>query len=152
MKDELRNSILLFYTGVNRSSAEILTEQNKDTTNGSADVTQSLHMTKEIGHEIEKALEAGNITRFGELMDMHWQNKKKRSGKISNPRFDYLYDLAKDSGAIGGKIMGAGGGGFFMFCCVNSHKENLRNVMAKEGLREMPFDFDMEGAKVMVNF
>lgn len=150
--DELRNSLLLFYTGIQRRSLDILEEQQRDTSQAKEDVVGSLHRTKELGLEIKEALRAGSFDRFGELLDVHWQNKKRRSGKISEPRIDRWYEIAREHGAIGGKLMGAGGGGFFLFYCPNSHKGKLRRVMAQEGLREMPFDFDLEGAKVLVDF
>jgi len=100
----------------------------------------------------KRALEQGDLDRFGELMDVHWQNKKRRSGKITVPRIDKWYELARDNGAVGGKLIGAGGGGFLLFYCPNSCKGELRRTMVEEGLREMPFDFDFEGAKVLVDF
>jgi D-glycero-alpha-D-manno-heptose-7-phosphate kinase len=150
--EELRNCILLFYTGIIRRSQDILQDQEVDTQRGDAAVVDSLHRTKELGYRIKEALEKGDLERFGLLLDEHWQNKKRRSGKISHPEIDRWYDVAKENGTLGGKIMGAGGGGFFMFYCPNSHKARLRQAMAAEGLREMPFDFDFEGAKVLVNF
>lgn len=96
-------------------------------------------------------MERGDVERFGLLLDEHWQNKKRRSGNISDARIDQWYQLATSNGALGGKIMGAGGGGFFMFCCPNGSKNKLRQTMAAAGLREMTYDFDLEGAKVLVN-
>ena len=150
--EEFRNNVLLFYTGILRRSFDILAEQRKDTQQDSMEVVESLHKTKELGLEIKSALEYGNLDRFGELLHVHWENKKRRSGKISNPDIDRWYEIAKANGALGGKIMGAGGGGFFMFYCPNDHKAQLRAALAKTGLREMPYDFDFEGAKVLVNF
>jgi len=150
--EDLRNCILLFYTGIIRRSRDILQDQEVDTQHGDTAVVDSLHRTKELGYQIKEALEKGDLERFGLLLDEHWQNKKRRSNKISHPEIDRWYDVAKENGAVGGKIMGAGGGGFFMFYCPNSHKHWLRQAMAAQGLREMPFDFDFEGAKVMVNF
>jgi D-glycero-alpha-D-manno-heptose-7-phosphate kinase len=150
--DELRSSLLLFYTGIERRSPDILEDQKQDTTQAKEGVLDSLHRTKELGLEIKGSLEAGDLHRFGELLDVHWQNKKRRSAKITDPRIDRWYEVARDNGALGGKLMGAGGGGFFLFYCPNSHKRHLREVMASEGLREMPFDFDFEGAKVLVDF
>jgi D-glycero-alpha-D-manno-heptose-7-phosphate kinase len=150
--EDFRNNVLLFYTGMTRSADEILRDQKQDTQRGDASVIESLHRTKELGHRIKEALEQGDMECFGLLLDEHWQNKKRRSAKISDPRIDRWYDVAKGNGALGGKIMGAGGGGFFMFCCVNGHKAQLRQALAAEGLREMPYDFDYEGAKVLVNF
>jgi D-glycero-alpha-D-manno-heptose-7-phosphate kinase len=102
--------------------------------------------------EIKAALEVGDFNRFGELMDVHWQNKKSRSTKISDSRIDRWYEIARDRGALGGKLIGAGGGGFFLFYCPSFHKGGLREAMAEEGLREMQFDFDFEGAKVVMDF
>ena len=150
--EEFRNSVLLFYTGITRSSSNILETQKQDTRRGDSTVVDSLHRTKELGYQIKEALEQGDLDRFGLLLDEHWQNKKRRSSKISDPRIDSWYDLAKENGALGGKIMGAGGGGFFMFYCPNAHKGCLRQALTKAGLREMPYDFDFEGAKVLVNF
>ncbi len=150
--DELRSSLLLFYTGIQRRSMDILEEQKRDTAQVKEDVIESLHRTKELGLDIKTSLEAGDLNRFGELLDVHWQNKKRRSAKISDSRIDRWYETARDNGALGGKLMGAGGGGFLLFFCPNHHKGRLREVMAEEGLREMPFDFDFEGAKVLVDF
>ena len=150
--EEFRNNVLLFYTGITRRSGDILAEQKQDTEDGDNTVVDSLHRTKELGYRIKEALEQGDLEGFGLLLDEHWENKKRRSGKISDPRMDHWYELAKQNGALGGKIMGAGGGGFFMFYCRNNHKAQLRQVMAAEGLREMSYDFDFDGAKVLVNF
>ncbi len=150
--DELRNSLLLFYTGLQRQSTDILEDQKRDTVGAKDDVVRSLHVVKGLGMEIRVALEAGDLSRAGELMDVHWQQKKLRSEKISSPMIDRWYEAARDSGALGGKLIGAGGGGFLLFLCPNSHKRRVRQLMAAEGLREMPFDFDFEGAKVLVDF
>jgi D-glycero-alpha-D-manno-heptose-7-phosphate kinase len=150
--EEFRSSILLFYTGLTRSSTDILEAQKQDTRRGDANVVDSLHQTKELGYRVKEALEQGDLERFGLLLGEHWQNKKRRSGKINSPQIDDWYNLARENGALGGKIMGAGGGGFFMFYCPNSHKVRLRRTLAAAGLREMPYDFDFEGAKVLVNF
>ncbi len=150
--EEFRNNVLLFYTGVTRPASEILEAQNQDTLRKDSTVLDSLHRTKELGHRIREALETGDIERFGLLLDEHWENKKRRSAQISDRRIDRWYEIAKENGALGGKIMGAGGGGFFMFCCTNGRKADLRQALAAEGLREMPYDFDFEGAKVLVNF
>jgi D-glycero-alpha-D-manno-heptose-7-phosphate kinase len=115
-------------------------------------VTAALHTVKEIGWQVKEALETVNLRRFGELLDHHWQSKKRLSAKVSSDRIDCLYELAKRNGALGGKIMGAGGGGFFMFYCENHDKARLREAMAAEGLKEMRFAIDFEGSKVLVNF
>jgi len=150
--EELRSNVLLFYTGITRSSAAILEAQRDDTLRGNADVLDSLHRTKELGYEVKDALERGDVEQFGLLLDKHWQNKKRRSANISDTRLDSWYELAKQNGGVGGKVMGAGGGGFFMFYCPNRGKAKVRDALTKAGLREMPYDFDFEGAKVLVNF
>jgi D-glycero-alpha-D-manno-heptose-7-phosphate kinase len=149
--EDFRGSMLLFYTGQNRSSTSILQQQKTETQQGNSEVIDSLHRTKELGYRIKEALEKGDVEKFGLLLDEHWQNKKRRSQQISDPRIDEWYGLARESGALGGKIMGAGGGGFFMFCCPNGHRKHLRQTMAAAGLREMTYDFDLDGAKVLVN-
>jgi len=150
--EEFRSSVLLFYTGVTRSSGDILHSQKQDTQRGDSNVVDSLHRTKELGYRIKEALEKGDVECFGRLLDEHWQNKKRRSGAISSPQIDHWYETAKANGALGGKIMGAGGGGFFMFYVPIASKARLRQALTAEGLREMPYDLDYEGAKVMVNF
>jgi D-glycero-alpha-D-manno-heptose-7-phosphate kinase len=150
--EEFRSNVLLFYTGLTRSSSEILGDQRQDTERGERTVIESLHKTKELGYQIKDALEQGDLERFGLLLDEHWQNKKRRSNKISDSRIDQWYEVVKGCGGLGGKIMGAGGGGFFMFFCPNQCKGKIRKALAEAGLREMPYDFDFEGAKVLVNF
>ena len=150
--EDLRNSLLLFYTGIMRNSSDVLEDQKQDTQQDNPVVVDSLHRTKELGYRIKEALEQGDLERFGRMLDEHWQNKKRRSTKISDPNIDQWYEIARQNGALGGKIMGAGGGGFFMFYCPNSHKAGLRRALSKAGLREMPYEFDFEGAKVLVNF
>ncbi len=150
--EEFRSNVLLFYTGLTRSSSDILGAQQRDTERGDAAVIDSLHRTKELGYRIKEALETGDLESFGLMLDEHWQNKKRRSSKISDERLDRWYETVKRNGGLGGKIMGAGGGGFFMFFCPSQSKARIRAALAGEGLREMPYDFDYEGAKVLVNF
>ena len=150
--EEFRSNVLLFYTGLTRSSSDILGAQQRDTERGDAAVIDSLHRTKELGYRIKEALEKGDLESFGLMLDEHWQNKKRRSTRISDERLDRWYETVKRNGGLGGKIMGAGGGGFFMFFCPAQSKARIREALAREGLREMPYDFDYEGAKVLVNF
>lgn len=150
--EELYNSTLLFFTGISRSSRNILEQQRQDTQSGDESVVESLHRTKELGYRIRESLEEGDVERFGSLMDEHWQNKKRRSDQISDSRIDLWYELARDNGCLGGKLIGAGGGGFLMLCCPGQAKQSVRTALSTEGLREVPFDFDFEGAKVLVNF
>jgi len=150
--EDLRANTLLFYTGQTRRSLDILEDQKQDTITSQQNVVDSLHITKQIGYEIRDALENDDLVRYGELLHRHWLNKKRRSEKISDASVDCWYDLARSNGALGGKVMGAGGGGFLMLFATPEGKQRVREVMAAEGLREMPFDFDLEGAKVLVNF
>ena len=105
---------------------------------------------KEIGLEIYTHLKRGNVRRFGEMLDEHWQAKKKLGAGIANPRIDRLYDIARANGALGGKISGAGGGGFFLFYAEEG-KQELRRAMQAEGLREMRFRVDFEGSKILMD-
>ncbi len=148
--DELNRNTLLFYTGMTRSADDILKHQDSSVKNEDKEVTESLHRIKEIGYEIIESIESGNLDRFGLLMDEHWENKKRLSAKIATQRIHDIYDLAKANGALGGKVTGAGGGGFFVFYTSNRHSQ-LRRAMQREGLRELRYRFDTEGSKVLVN-
>ena len=111
---------------------------------------ESLHQIRAIGRQIEDALKKGHLQRFGALLDVHWQAKKKMSDKISKTQIDACYDTALENGALGGKVMGAGGGGFFMFYCDNG-KSAFRKALCGMGLKEMRFRIDQEGSKVLLN-
>jgi len=149
--DDLNRNLLMFYTNTSRSADQILSEQSKGAKDEKKNVVDSMHYIKEIGYKILEAVETGNLTDVGLLFDEHWQHKKKISNKISNPHFDQIYSIAKDSGALGGKISGAGGGGFFAFYVEENHTK-FRETMKALGLREMRYRFDFEGTKVLVNF
>lgn len=150
--EDLRAGTLLFYTGITRQSAGILEQQRTDTVAGSETVIESLHRTKALGYQIKAALQDGDLAAYGALLDEHWQNKKRRSASISDPRIDELYGAARRHGALGGKIMGAGGGGFLMLYCPRDAKAAVRGALNDLGVHEMGFDFDYEGSKVLVNF
>ena len=150
--EELKNGTLLYYTGTTRRSSKILDEQRRGTLAGDRVMLDSLHRTKELGYQIKEALVHGDLGCYGGLLDEHWQNKKRRSARMSDDRVDRCYHLARQQGALGGKVVGAGGGGFLMLFCPNGRKAAVRQAMTAEGLREMPFEFDFEGAKVLVNF
>ena len=148
--DDLNRNLLMFYTNTSRSADDILSEQSKGAREEKKDVVESMHYIKDIGYKILDSVESGNITDVGLMFDKHWQYKKKISTKMSNPHFDKIYDIAKENGALGGKISGAGGGGFFLFYVEEGH-EKLRDAMKRSGLREMRYRFDFEGTKVLVN-
>lgn len=145
----LEDNLLLFFTGFSRSAGTILKDQQTRTEKSDDDMLKNLHYVKELGYRSKEALEAGNPVLFGELMHEHWEHKKRRSGGMSNPRIDEWYELALKSGAIGGKLVGAGGGGFLMFYA--SDRNRLRLAMAKAGLEEVRFRFDFEGTKVVLS-
>jgi D-glycero-alpha-D-manno-heptose-7-phosphate kinase len=140
-------SVLLFSTGIVRQAPEILKDQDQQTKQGSHDMIVNLHAIKEIGLESKAILESGDLDAYGRLLHQHWERKKKRSAAISNPEIDRWYNVALDNGAIGGKLIGAGGGGFFMFYA--DHPQQLRRAMRKHGLMELQFDFDFEGCRIM---
>ncbi len=146
--ENLEHNILMFFTNEMRDATGILKKQDDATRTKDRIVVKSLREIKDIGLEISDAITKGNLRRFGELLDVHWQSKKRLSEGISNPQIDAWYELAKQNGAIGGKISGAGGGGFLMLYC-EENKTRLREVMRNAGLRELKFRFDFEGSKVV---
>jgi len=144
----LEDNLLLFFTGYSRSASSILVEQDEKSKKNDSDMIDNLHFVKKLGFESRIALESGDLNQFGELMNIHWQNKKKRSGSMSNSHIDDWYDLAMANGAVGGKLIGAGGGGFLMFYAAD--KQKLRHAMRRAGLTEVRFRFDFEGTTVLV--
>ena len=146
--ESLEHNILMFYTHEMRDATTILKKQDEAARTKDRTVVRSLREIKDIGLEISDAISKGNLRRFGELLDVHWQSKKRLSEGISNPQIDAWYELAKQNGAVGGKISGAGGGGFLMLYC-EENKARLREVMRAAGLRELKFRFDFEGSKVV---
>jgi D-glycero-alpha-D-manno-heptose-7-phosphate kinase len=144
----LEDNLVLFFTGYSRSASAILKEQDEKSRQNDDEITRNLHFVKELGLQSREALETSNLRKFGELMNIHWEHKKKRSGGMSNTRIDAWYKLALENGAIGGKLIGAGGGGFLMF--YTEDKMRLRHVLMDAGLEEVRFKFDFEGTKVIV--
>lgn len=151
--DELERNTVLFYTGIQRNASEILIDQNEKSKKNDADIESNLHRIKELGLDTRKYLERGQVDMFGEILNVHWETKRKRSQRITSPFIDECYEMAKKNGAIGGKLVGAGGGGFFLFYCVNldHSKPKLINTMQKMGLKWETFRFDFDGAKILVN-
>lgn len=144
---DLEDNLLLFFTGFARSAGTILEDQNTRSQQNDEVMLSNLHYVKELGYRSKAALESGQTKRFGELMDEHWHHKKRRSGNTSNPQIDEWYELGLKNGAVGGKLVGAGGGGFLMFYAFDRNR--LRRAMTKAGLEEMRFRFDFEGTKVV---
>jgi len=151
---KLEKNLMLFFTGFTRSSVAVLEDQKKIAKNSNKDKDDSIyayyHKIKKIGYESKRCFESGNLKRFGELLDEHWKLKKGISTKMSNLKIDKWYQMAMDNGALGGKIVGAGGGGFLMFYIESNH-DKLKEIMEKEGLVYTPFIFDFDGARVIYN-
>lgn len=144
---DLEDNLLLFFTGFARSAGKILRDQDSRTKQADQGMVENLHFVKELGLRSQQALEAGNPRLFGELLHEHWEHKKQRSGGMSNPEIDKWYELGRANGAVGGKLVGAGGGGFLMFYA--EERKRLRSAMAQAGLEEVRFHFDFEGTKVI---
>ena len=145
----LEDNLLLFFTGYSRSASAILKEQDQKSKTSDQAMLDNLHFVKELGFQSQRAMEAGNLAEFARLMDVHWQRKKQRSGNMTNPRINEWYDLAMANGALGGKLIGAGGGGFLMFYAAD--KARLRHAMRHAGLKEVRFRFDFEGTKLLIS-
>lgn len=148
-RDNLAEDLLLFFTGYSRSASAILKVQDQKSKQNDKAMIENLHFVKELGLQSQCALEAGDLPEFAQLMDVHWRHKRQRSGCMSNPKIDEWYDLAMANGALGGKLIGAGGGGFLMFYARDRAK--LRHAMRSAGLQEIRFHFDFEGTKLVIS-
>jgi D-glycero-alpha-D-manno-heptose-7-phosphate kinase len=146
---DLEDNLLLFYTGKVRSASSMLLDQHERSMRSEGQIKDNLDQIKEIGKQIACALEKNNPREFGTLMNDHWQLKRIRSDGMTNIDFDEWYELGRANGALGGKIVGAGGGGFLMFYTEDS--QSLRTAMSKVGLEELRFKFDFEGTKVVLS-
>ena len=145
----LEENLLLFFTGYSRSASKILKEQDDKSKVNDQAMTDNLHFIKDLGFQNQRALENGDLHEFGRLMNVHWDHKKQRSQGMSNPKIDEWYDCALKNGAAGGKLIGAGGGGFLMFYAED--KARLRHAMRELGLKEARFRFDFEGTGVVIH-
>ena len=145
---DLDENLMLFFTGYSRSASEVLEDQKTRSQEGDEEMLANLHFIKELGLKIRDVLEKGDTPAFAELMHEHWMHKKVRSATITTGRIDDLYDHAREHGALGGKLVGAGGGGFLLF--YTHDRRGLRKAMADEGLREMDFSFDFDGSVVLL--
>ena len=145
----LEDNLLLFFTGASRSAAEVLRDQDTRTRDNASEMLENLHHTKHLGHESRDALLAGDLRKFAELMHVHWEHKKKRSPGISSSLIDEMYELARANGALGGKLIGAGRGGFLML--YTEDKTRLRSAMRSAGLREVRLQFDFSGTSVLAH-
>jgi D-glycero-alpha-D-manno-heptose-7-phosphate kinase len=145
----LEDNLLLFFTGISRSASHILMDQDKRSRANEEEITQNLHYIKELGYRSQDCLLNGDMELFGQLMNEHWEHKRLRSSGMSNKYIDDIYTNALQNGAIGGKLVGAGGGGFLMFYANN--KDKLREAMSKFNLEEVRFSFDYEGTKIILS-
>jgi len=145
--EQLEQNTLMFFTGTERSATEILTTQAKEAESDKDKINQ-MHIIRDIGLEIKKALEQGDTRKFGQWLNVHWETKKKFTNKMSSLDIDKYYETALKNGALGGKLVGAGGGGFLLFYCEDK-KRQLRESLLKLGLKELPFKLDLEGCKVL---
>jgi len=143
----LEDKLLLFFTGYSRSASTILKEQDEKTKKSDKPMIENLHFIKDLAKQSQRALEQGDLTEFARLMDAHWQRKKERSTNMSNQAINEWYDCAMTNGALGGKLIGAGGGGFLMFYA--NDRARLRHAMREKGLTEVRFRFDFEGTKIL---
>ena len=145
---ELDEQLLMFFTGYSRAADVVLGEQKIRSEAGDMQMVENLHHVKELGFEVKKALENGDSIEFGRIMDRHWRYKRQRSATMSSPEIDRYYQLGMANGAIGGKLVGAGAGGFLLFYA--NDQSALRAALAAEGLAEVRFSFDLDGSSVLV--
>ena len=141
---KLRQHLLLFYTGEARSASNVLSDQDDRSKAGDTEMLENLHATKEMGYRSRDLLVSGDLETYAELMHEHWENKRRRSPGMASPHIDNLYTLARRSGALGGKLVGAGGGGFLVVYA--QRPGDTREAMAAAGAQELPFDFEFNGA------
>ena len=152
VQDELEMNLLIFYSGIDRAASTVLTEQGKVITENKDGAVERMHKIKELGYETRRILVAGDVDAYGELLHEHWANKRKLASKMTDPVIDEHYDAARKAGAIGGKLMGAGGGGFFMFYARPADRRAVYEAMTSRGLRPLRFRFDFDGARIVANF
>jgi len=148
-RHNLEDNLILFFTRYTRNASDLLRDQDSRSKNGDRAMIENLHLVKKLGHESKAALEAGDLRAFAQIMHAHWEHKKQRSAGMSNGCIDSYYEHARENGALGGKLIGAGGGGFLMF--YTEDKTRLRGAMHKAGLREVRCHFDFEGARVLAD-
>lgn len=148
---QLQRNLMLFFTGSSRNSATILQQQTKSSKEQDARVIQALHSVKDIALQVRDCLEQGDVNRFGELLHLSWEQKKRFASGVSTSFIDDCIEDARAHGAVGGKITGAGGGGFLMLYCEDRFQAEVRTALEARGLREMDFSFDTEGARVLMN-
>jgi D-glycero-alpha-D-manno-heptose-7-phosphate kinase len=149
--DELQNNLLIMYTGIERPAKVVLSEQGERVKTNDAATVEGMHRIKELGRDVYDLLVKGNTDLFGELLHEHWQNKRMLASKMTDPQLDEFYEAARSAGAIGGKLIGAGGGGFFMLYVRPADKRRVLETLTARGLRPLRFRFDLDGAKIVAN-
>ena len=148
--NDLNRNLLIFFTGQQRKNNKILKAQDDSTKKNKQQVIDSLHYIKDSGYKILEIIQSGNIDDLGIMFKEHWEMKKKLSSGVTNSEIDSIYNIAMDNSALGGKISGAGGGGFFTFYCNKNHSK-LRKAMTDIGLKELDYSFDFDGSKIISN-
>ncbi len=149
--DELEANLVILWSGVERPASVVLDEQGRRIRELEPDVVERMHSIKEIGREVYRLLVAGDVDRYGELLHHHWTQKRKLASKMTDSTLDEHYEAARAAGALGGKLMGAGGGGFFMLYVRPADKRRIIEAMAARGLRQLRFRFDDDGARIVAN-
>jgi len=150
--DELESNLVIYYSGVERAASSVLKEQAKTIVENKDAAVQRMHRIKELGYETKRILLAGQVDTYGEMLHEHWTNKRKLAANMSDSNIDEHYEVARKAGAIGGKLMGAGGGGFFMFYVRPAERRRVHEALIARGLRPLRFRFDFDGARIMANF
>jgi D-glycero-alpha-D-manno-heptose-7-phosphate kinase len=151
VREELESNLLVFYSGVEREAGKVLSEQGKNIEKNEDQAVERMHRIKELGYETRRILAQGNIDAYGELLHEHWTNKRKLASKMSDPSIDEHYEAARAAGVIGGKLMGAGGGGFFLFYATPADRRRVYAAMTTRGLRPLRFRFESSGAQIVAN-
>jgi D-glycero-alpha-D-manno-heptose-7-phosphate kinase len=149
--DELQNNLLIIWSGIERAASVVLSEQSKRVRELDEGTVGRMHRIKELGHDVYRLLVAGDIDSYGELLHEHWTNKRKLASKMTDSVIDEHYEAARKAGAIGGKLMGACGGGFFMFYTRPQDRRRVLEAMIARGLRQLRFRFDVDGARIVAN-
>jgi D-glycero-alpha-D-manno-heptose-7-phosphate kinase len=150
--DELESNLVIFYSGVERSASAVLADLGKKIRENTDAALERMHRIRQLGHDTHRLLVRGEIDSYGELLHEHWTNKRKLASSMTDPAIDELYEAARKAGAIGGKLMGAGGGGFFMFYTRPADKRRVWEAMVQRGLKALRFRFDPDGARILANF
>jgi D-glycero-alpha-D-manno-heptose-7-phosphate kinase len=150
--EELESNLVIFYSGIERAASTVLSQQATSITSNHDSAVERMHRIKALGYETKRILLAGTLDEYGELLHEHWTNKRKLAAKMTDSVIDEHYEAARKTGALGGKLMGAGGGGFFMFYTRPSERRRVYETMVARGLRPLRFRFDFDGARVVANF